>query len=194
MRKLVTLSIVVLSLAAGSGIATSTAQAEDTHVMCPNVLKGIQFYRTTTWGWQEKLGVAKTKPSVVNFNSCAFAKWTAMVWMKRSHDLRIKYIAEKKAHTVNIPGYGNGLPPHAAGWLCIHRGEGAWGAVDPSGNYFNGLQMTYNWMGAIHGNPNDYTPNQIIWIAEKVAAAHGFSYSWMRGQWPNTFPPCASYF
>jgi hypothetical protein len=33
-----------------------------------------------------------------------------------------------------------------------------------------------------------------MWKAENVSAQHGFSYSWMRGQWPNTFPPCASHF
>lgn len=194
LRKLLILSIVCLAVL-GGGVATKSAQAENTHVMCPGVLKGVEFYRTATWGWQQKLGIAKTKPSVTKFHSCAFATWTAHKWAKQAHSLHIKYIRYTKTHanTVNISGFGNGLPPHAAGWLCIHASEGAWGSTNPNGHY-NGLQMTYDWMGIIHGNPNNYSPTQILWAAETGYKNSGYSRRWLEGQWGQTIGPCWHYF
>ena len=85
------------------------------------------------------------------------------------------------------------LPPHVDGWLCIHKAEGAWD--DGGSPYYGGLQMSWNWMKAVPGgDAGKLPPLQQMWIAEKVSARHGFSYNWMRGQWPNTFPPCANYF
>lgn len=84
-------------------------------------------------------------------------------------------------------------PPHYNGWVCIHNREGAWN--DDTGNgYYGGLQMTYNWMGVIPGKANWLSPLAQMWAAERVAAQNNFSYSFMRGQWPNTFPPCAGFF
>ena len=82
-------------------------------------------------------------------------------------------------------------PAHYYGWLCIHNREGSWS--DDGGPYYGGLQMSEDWMGVVH-HANDLSPMEQMWKAENVSAQHGFSYSWMRGQWPNTFPPCADYF
>lgn len=94
------------------------------------------------------------------------------------------------------------LPAHYAGWMCIHGdqhyrhapgGEGAWYATNPNGHY-NGLQMTINWMGVISGNPNNYTPIQILWAAETGYKNSGYSSQWLQGQWGQTISPCWQYF
>jgi hypothetical protein len=81
---------------------------------------------------------------------------------------------------------------HYAGWMCIHSGEGAWNADDGYGHY-GGLQMTYGWSGRI-GNAALASPATQISVADEVAREHGYADWWMRGQWPNTYPPCAGYF
>jgi len=82
-------------------------------------------------------------------------------------------------------------PAHYYGWLCIHNGEGAWNANTGNG-FFGGLQAHYGWGGI--PRMDLLSPMQQMWVAEREAGKNGFSYSWMRGQWPNTFPPCANYF
>jgi hypothetical protein len=81
---------------------------------------------------------------------------------------------------------------HVSGWLCIHSREGAWNAQTGNG-FYGGLQMTYGWAGRVQ-NAAMLSPGQQIAAAEAEAATHGWSSSWMRGQWPNTYPPCAGLF
>jgi hypothetical protein len=81
---------------------------------------------------------------------------------------------------------------HLAGWVCIHSREAAWHANTGNG-FYGGRQMTYGWAGRVQ-NAALLTPTKQIAAAEAEAATHGWSYSWMRGQWPNTFPPCAGLF
>ena len=84
------------------------------------------------------------------------------------------------------------LPAHTRGWLCIHGGEGAWNANTGNG-FYGGLQMTYGWMGLV-SNAAVLSPAQQMQAAEIGYRNSGFSDSWMRGQWPNTYPPCANLF
>ena len=81
---------------------------------------------------------------------------------------------------------------HRAGWLCIHSREGAWDAQTGNG-YYGGLQMTYGWMGLVT-NAALLSPDAQMAAAEEGYRRSGYSDAWMRGQWPNTYPPCASYF
>jgi hypothetical protein len=83
-------------------------------------------------------------------------------------------------------------PGHLAGWLCIHAREGAWDAQTGNG-YYGGLQMTYGWAGRVE-NAALLSPAAQMAAADAEAAEHGFAYSWMAGQWPRTYPPCAGYF
>lgn len=84
-------------------------------------------------------------------------------------------------------------PAHYDGWICIHRREGAWN--DPGRPYYGGLQMSWNWMSSVPGgDAGKLSPLTQMWIAERVSARYGFSWSWMSGQWPNTYPPCAAWF
>jgi len=80
---------------------------------------------------------------------------------------------------------------HYDGWVCIHNREGAWNSQTGNG-YYGGLQMTAGWGGV--SNAALLSPAAQIALADGVAAQHGYSYSYMSGQWPNTFPPCAGYF
>jgi hypothetical protein len=91
------------------------------------------------------------------------------------------------------------VPPHYRGWSCItngaypgapHEGNGY------AGSYSGPLGMTTPWMG-YRPPGRDWVHSRIVdvyWIAERVSARQGFSWSWMKGQWPNTFPPCARWF
>lgn len=81
---------------------------------------------------------------------------------------------------------------HLDGWVCIHGREGAWNASTGNG-FYGGLQMTFGWAGRV-GDASRLSPAQQIAAAEAEAAEHGWSWTWMHGQWPNTFPPCAGYF
>jgi hypothetical protein len=91
-------------------------------------------------------------------------------------------------------------PAHLAGWLCIHYGRHPGVPGDPhegtgwNGQYSGPLQMHPYWGGYPVTDWNALPEMQVYADAEKVAAAQGFSYSWMAGQWPNTFPPCADLF
>ena len=85
------------------------------------------------------------------------------------------------------------LLSHYAGWLCIHSREGAWGSQTGNG-YYGGLQMSYGWAGRVTQRGVAVAPAAQIAAADAEAREHGYCYSWMRGQWPNTFPPCAGLF
>lgn len=114
-----------------------------------------------------------------------FKQWLLLL---RDHKWLIKYSVNK----INRLRYTL-LPAHYNGWMCIHRSEGAWYS-DTGNGFYNGLQMTYNWGNGIVGNPNNYTPLQIMWAAERGYRSSGYSHGWLSGQWPNTYPPCSSYF
>lgn len=99
------------------------------------------------------------------------------------------YYGYKQIHQAN----SRLLPPHYYGWICIHENEAAWN--DANAPYYGGLQMSWNWMKSVPGgDAGKLDPLVQIWIAERVSAKQGFTYKWMKGQWPNTYPPCASYF
>jgi hypothetical protein len=91
------------------------------------------------------------------------------------------------------------LPPHYAGWSCITNG--AYPGAPHEGNGYNGrysgpLGMSTPWMG-FYPPGRDWVHSSVVsvyWIAERVAARYGFAYAFMRGQWPNTYPPCAGRF
>jgi hypothetical protein len=83
-------------------------------------------------------------------------------------------------------------PGHVAGWSCIQSREAAWHANTGNG-YYGGLQMTYGWAGRVR-NAALLTPAEQIAVAEAEAAEHGWSYGWMRSQWPNAYPACAGLF
>jgi len=112
----------------------------------------------------------------------------------RAHRWLVRYATRRRDEAL-----ARLLPAHYAGWLCITNGASPTSAHE--GNGYNGpysgpLGMTTPWMGHyppgsdwVHSNPID-----VYRIAEEVMARSGFSYSAMKGQWPNTYPPCAGLF
>lgn len=86
---------------------------------------------------------------------------------------------------------GRSRPPHYYGWLCIHSREGAWNSNTGNG-YYGGLQAQSGWGGVRFMHL--LSPIEQMWVAERAYRKSGYSSAWLRDQWPNTYPPCASYF
>jgi hypothetical protein len=76
---------------------------------------------------------------------------------------------------------------------CIHNREAAAWSANTGNGYYGGLQLSYGWAGRVR-NAALLTPAEQIAVAEAEAARHRWSEPWMRGQWPNTYPPCARLF
>jgi hypothetical protein len=74
---------------------------------------------------------------------------------------------------------------HWSLWECIHSGEGN----DAAGTYSGPLQMTRPWEGLYH-DWYHLPKSTVFAIAEQKYREHGYSQSWLFGQWPNTAPPC----
>jgi hypothetical protein len=114
----------------------------------------------------------------------------ALVWLKREYNE-----TEVKLH----PRVS--AASHWKGWSCITHGPNFNDTGYHEGNGYNGsytgpLGMSTPWAG-YYPPTGDWvtTPVATVYaIAERVAAANHFRYSWMAGQWPQTFPPCAGYF
>lgn len=94
---------------------------------------------------------------------------------------------------------GGGGIAHLAGWLCIHNG--AYPGAPHEGRGRNGpysgvLQMTSPWMGnyAPNGSWDNLSDNAVYALAEREFRGTGYSRSWLAGQWPSTYPPCAARF
>lgn len=109
--------------------------------------------------------------------------------VERNLDLRIAALAAARA-----------APTHLVGWLCIHNGRHPGAPGDPhEGRGYNGaysgvLQMSAGWGGYPVSDWNTVPDLVVYRDAEAVAAQHGFAASWMIGQWPSTYPPCADLF
>ena len=126
--------------------------------------------------------------------------WAHVPWAKtcdrarRIDRLHVRLLSIAQARYNKLYGL------HLAGWQCItygrhpgvpgdpHEGHG----VSPDG-YRGALQMTHTWSGYTMAWES-MSDTAVYLIAEKGAAAHGFDYSWMAGQWPRTYPPCADLF
>ena len=107
--------------------------------------------------------------------SCAAVKW-----------LTREYSQTKAAMRPRVA-----VSSHWQGWMCIHGHEG--NGDSPNGLYHGPLQMTEPWAGH-YVDWNNAPMSTVFAIAEAEARSHGYNYTWMQGQWPNTYPPCASYF
>jgi len=150
-------------------VRCSTKHKVSTHLWCAktNIRHGKQLLRFLRNN--EKAGTVKSRKSV-----------------RRSGKYLVRYGSRHLRLAIT-----RSRPPHYAGWICIHNLEGSWD--DDGAPYYGGLQMSEGWMGVVH-HANHLSSIEQMWLAERVSARYGFSYSFMKGQWPNTFPPCANYF
>ena len=140
--------------------------------------------------------LAKAQPSAdQSYYQHLAAKRLRLLGMMTKARNRWKAYAERLAHprsrTHNSRSVMSAIP-HESGWLCIHSREGAWNANTGNG-FYGGLQMTYGWMGLVT-RADLLSPAQQMRAAETGYRRSGYSDSWMRGQWPNTYPPCAGRF
>lgn len=87
------------------------------------------------------------------------------------------------------------LPAHHALWQCLHPHEAIdWHNQDTGGNgHYGGLQMSYNWLGIVHGNPANLSPLAQEWAAETGYRQSGYSSAWLWGQWQQTLGFCTKY-
>jgi hypothetical protein len=140
------------------------------------VVKQIRHYRRVTWRWQSLMGVRRTPNAgaTIKDPSIKFKVWVRDLWRHRANR------ASRKA----------ARPPHRAGWLCIHRFEGAW--TDPNPPYYGGLQMDLSFQRIygrqlLHrkGTADHWTPLEQMWVAER-AHRKGRGYY----PWPNTARYC----
>lgn len=87
------LALTLALLAFGASGTTAQAKSNAVAFKCPGIVKGVNFYKHTTWKWQDKLGVARTK-SYFNphrVTSCGYSKWVAQKWIGRSLIAKWKY-------------------------------------------------------------------------------------------------------
>lgn len=172
---LVLLCFVVVAL---SGPRGASAEGQKAHLYPADraVVKQIHRFRDVTWHWQGLMGVRRTPASraAETDPSLSFKVWVRNLWKQRA--LR----AQRKA----------ARPPHRAGWLCIHRFEGAW--ADPNPPYYGGLQMDLGFQRKYgnellrrKGTANHWTPLEQMWVAERAHRSGRGYYPW-----PNTARYC----
>jgi hypothetical protein len=178
LRLLPALVFLCLAVVVLSGPRRAAAEGQKTHLYPDDLLvvKQIHRFRNETWRWQGLMGVRRTPASHAPETdpSHSFKVWARDLWKHRA--LR----AQRKA----------GHPPHRAGWLCIHRFEGAW--ADPNPPYYGGLQMDLLFQQRYgrdllrrKGTANHWTPLEQMWVAER-AHRSGLGYY----PWPNTARSC----
>lgn len=164
---------------------TSPVQAKGTmvHLCSTKQAPGTQLRcgQKNLWHAVTTLKFLKNHPKAGNSRIRA-SLWVGHVWLRKYAKSQIRTARARMA-----PAIG-----HLQGWLCIHGREGSWTANTGNG-FFGGLQMTDGWMGLV-GQAHLLTPYQQMAAAEEGYRRSGYSSSWMSGQWPNTYPPCAGYF
>jgi len=170
-------ALVLACLAVLAFTGPRQAAAEGTvHPTDETVVRQIHRYQQATWRWQSLMGVPRTPRSgaAEKDPSIRFKLWVRNRWHRRA--LRARRMAVK--------------PPHHAGWLCIHRYEGAW--HDPSPPYYGGLQMDIGFQQTYgrellrrKGTANNWTPLEQMWVAERAHRSGRGYYPW-----PNTARYC----
>jgi hypothetical protein len=140
------------------------------------LVRQIRHYRRVTWRWQSVMGVSHTRATraATKDPSHRFKVWVRNLWKHRA-----KHAHRRAAH-----------PPHLAGWLCIHRYEGAW--TDGGGPYYGGLQMDLGFQRTYgarllrrKGTADNWSPLEQMWVAERAHHSGRGYYAW-----PNTARYC----
>jgi hypothetical protein len=179
------LPVLVLALLVGvfalSAVRQADARERSVHAVRvipadAGLAREIHHYRRLTWRWQSVMGVGRTPATraAVKDPSHRYKVWVRNMWKHRAK--RARRLA---AH-----------PPHKAGWLCIHRHEGAW--HDSGAPYYGGLQMDLGFQrtyGArllrMKGTADRWTPLEQMWVAERAHRSGRGYYPW-----PNTARYC----
>ena len=130
LRLLPVLALTLVGVLALTAARPAHARQRSVHVarMHPSdggLVRQIRHFRRVTWRWQSVMGAHHTRATraATKDPSHRYKVWVRNLWKHRA----------KRARRLA------GHPPHLAGWLCIHRYEGAW--TDSGGPYYGGLQM-----------------------------------------------------
>lgn len=144
--------------------------------------------RVHQWAWATQSENRQDRRPVVRYHwgpddpqVTARQRWRVAVrWYRRyRHALAQRPLA---------PAY-----PWSARWydeaMCVHGGEGAWDAIDPSGTYFGGMQFDIGtWLsnggGQFASRADWASPVEQLIIAFHTWQARGWS------PWPNTAAAC----
>lgn len=170
----------VVALAVWEGGNATTTNAQNVHIQCPGIVKGVKFYKHNTWKYQDRLRINRTRASKQKSLSCKYSAWKASLWRHRSKIFFHKWLNYLKQKKLVLA-----LPPHDQLWECIHEGEADWfNHGGGAGNsYYGGLQMHYAWGYGVSSYAYLLSPIQQKWAAEKGYAASGYSHAWLWGQW-----------
>ncbi len=170
------LACTALLVLSGPHQAAARAKKVGAYPTDAGVVKQIHRFQRETWRWQSLMGVRRTPASraTVTDPSHTFKLWVRNLWHRRATQAR----------------HRAARPPHRAGWLCIHRFEGAWN--DPAPPYYGGLQMDIGFQRAYGGDllrrkgtANYWTPLEQMWVAERAHRTGRGYYPW-----PNTARSC----
>lgn len=152
---------------------------------CPGIVRGINWYRSKTWGWQRKLGVSRSRAEFQTFHSCPFARWTARLWIGRAHEYRIRYWTAVKARAVerrrvmslSVPDiicqvFGSACGKAQAVAAC----ESGYSVYATNGQYYGIFQMGSSERARYGGSSND------PWEQVRAAYAYYSDAGWSRWQ------------
>ena len=178
LRKLSTL-IVLAAVLAISGVALAEGQHEtrtgqagtalkntsaQTRERCPEIIKGVIFYRHKTWDKQDLLGENRTKKSsqYVWSMGCDYAEWVRKGWKKRNE------IAKKEVERRTLPNSNDWNTsirivqrafPGTSGWMwsCsgAEGGHGEW-VLYGGRPYYPGAEYAKTFHGWMVGGPMQY--------------------------------------
>ena len=140
-------------------------------------VRQIQRFRTSTWHWQNVMGIGRTPTSQSEkwALSTAYRQWVLKFWRNRA-----SRVWHRVVHVT-----------HKAQWLCIHRGEGGWSA-NTGNSYYGGLQMDLSFQSSyggyllrLKGTANHWKPYEQMLVAERAYQSGRGLYPW-----PNTARAC----
>lgn len=120
---------------------------------CPDLVRGVYYYRNATHKWEQKLNKTWTKSTfnASKIRSCAYTKWVAHRWMRRAHKERVSYVQRLRQHTRQLQSIYS--DPRAAicsvfGRYCdqalsVAECESGFNIYAANGQYENIFQMGY---------------------------------------------------
>jgi len=171
-----TLSVTTSAAASPWPRTPASRQACD-HRPSPGLCR-VHWWVDRTWRLEEQRNRAR---STYGWWSERHPGAAPYVWVRHLWRHRARVVAR-------IP-----IRPWSPAWLadalCVHSGEGAWNAIDPTGTYFGGMQFDIStWLsngGGQYASRADYaTPTEQLLVSYATWEQRGWS------PWPNTAAAC----
>jgi hypothetical protein len=129
---------VLVALGAGAGIHRAEADLPGAHSVrsvakaeiCPDLRKGISYYRTATWKWQRLIGISRTKVSSEKVRTCEYAQWVVNLWRGRAAAAKAKHekiqASERREISEHVRRLERGLagsPMSGTGEILVEIGK-----------------------------------------------------------------------